>query len=99
MELWMKDPAEMQPHELMQIAADFFESQGIGYRVVGSLASMAYGEPRFTNDVDMVVELTRDKIAALSLHFRPLSITFQNKRYERPSTSDFSLTLSTRPRA
>jgi hypothetical protein len=69
MELWMKDPAEMQPHELMQIAADFFESQGIGYRVVGSLASMAYGEPRFTNDVDMVVELTRDKIAALLTAF------------------------------
>ncbi|MBC8871609.1 MAG: hypothetical protein H8E44_19460 [Planctomycetes bacterium] len=23
------------------------------YRIVGSMASMAYGEPRFTNDVDV----------------------------------------------
>jgi hypothetical protein len=36
----------LQPHELMQIVADFFESQKIAYRVVGSMASMAYGEPR-----------------------------------------------------
>ncbi len=40
------NPTELQPSELMQIAADFFESQGIHYRVVGSMASMAYGEPR-----------------------------------------------------
>jgi hypothetical protein len=32
----------------MQLVAAFLESQGIPYRVVGSLASMAYGEPRFT---------------------------------------------------
>lgn len=37
-------PTELQPHELMQIVADFFESQGVPYHVVGSMASMAYGE-------------------------------------------------------
>jgi hypothetical protein len=41
------NPTELQPSELMQIAADFFESEGIHYRVVGAMASMAYGEPRF----------------------------------------------------
>ena len=45
--------------ELMQIAADFFESEGIHYRVVGSMASMAFGEPRFTNDVDIVAQTTK----------------------------------------
>ena len=33
------NPTELQPSELMQIAADFFESEGIHYRVVGSMAS------------------------------------------------------------
>ena len=32
------NPTELQPSELMQIAADFFESEGIHYRVVGSMA-------------------------------------------------------------
>ena len=61
------NPTELQPSELMQIAADFFESEGIHYRVVGSMASMAYGEPRFTNDVDIVAELTLDKVPAQTL--------------------------------
>ena len=63
------NPTELQPSELMQIAADFFESEGIHYRVVGSMASMAYGEPRFTNDVDIVAELTLDKVPALCKAF------------------------------
>src|SRR5438132_4993003 len=61
--------AELQPHELMQIVADFFESRGVAYRVVGSMASMAYGEPRFTNDVDIVAELKPEDVAPLCAVF------------------------------
>lgn len=53
----------------MQRLADFFEAQGVAYRVVGSMASMAYGEPRFTNDVDMVAELTLANVASLCAAF------------------------------
>jgi hypothetical protein len=35
----------------MQKAADFFERLRVPYRIVGSMASMAYGEARFTNDI------------------------------------------------
>ena len=63
------NPSELQPSELMQIIADFFESESIHYRVVGSMASMAYGEPRFTNDVDIVAELTLEKVPALCKAF------------------------------
>jgi hypothetical protein len=49
-------PGELLPHELMQIFADFFEEHQINYRVVGSIASIVYGEPRFTNDIDIVVD-------------------------------------------
>jgi hypothetical protein len=33
------------------------ERLGLPYMVTGSLAAMAYGEPRLTNDVDVVVEM------------------------------------------
>lgn len=65
------DPANLQPRELLQIAADFFESHGIAYHVVGSMASIAYGENRFTNDVDMVADLRMEHVAALCDYFQP----------------------------
>ena len=44
---------------------DVLETHGINYRVVGSLASMAYGEPRFTNDIDILADV-RPEDAVLS---------------------------------
>lgn len=61
--------SELLPHELMQLVADHFQSQGIHYRVVGSMASMAYGEPRFTNDVDIVADLSLQELPALCAAF------------------------------
>jgi hypothetical protein len=63
------NPAELQPHQLMQRMADFFEAEGIAYRVVGSMASMIYGEPRFTNDVDIVADIPLEKVATFCQHF------------------------------
>ncbi len=63
------NPIDLQPRELLQIAASFFESHAISYRVVGSMASIAYGEIRFTNDVDMVVALQLNHVDALCSHF------------------------------
>ena len=44
------DPVDLQPRELLQIAADFFEVRGIAYRVVGSMASIAYPYPSRLED-------------------------------------------------
>jgi len=44
---------------------------GIRYMISGSVASIYYGEPRLTNDVDIVLWLTPDKIDAL-IHSFPL---------------------------
>lgn len=60
---------ELQLHELMQLVAQFFESRGVHYHVVGSMASIAYGEPRFTNDVDMVAEVSTDMVVDLCAEF------------------------------
>ena len=44
---------------------------GVRYMVTGSVAVSVYGEPRFTNDVDVIVVLDRGQIARLSEVFPP----------------------------
>ncbi len=62
-------PSELTPTQLLDIFARFFESQQIAYRVVGSMASMAYGEPRMTIDVDIVADLQADNLPAIIAAF------------------------------
>lgn len=42
-----------------------FEQAGIRYAVGGSWASTAFGDPRFTNDVDILAEVTTPNLDAL----------------------------------
>lgn len=42
---------------------------GIRYMVTGSVASIAYGEPRLTHDVDIVVEIRREDVDRLGTAF------------------------------
>jgi hypothetical protein len=42
---------------------------GIRYFVTGSTATIAYGEPRFTNDIDIVVDLPANMIGEFCRHF------------------------------
>ncbi len=60
---------DFKPYELLQKVADFCERESISYRIVGSMASMAYGEPRFTNDVDVLIDLPIAKVDALCKEF------------------------------
>ncbi|HEY4259660.1 MAG TPA: hypothetical protein VGM98_05865 [Schlesneria sp.] len=48
----------MESGELLATAIRSAETLGIPYMLVGSLASMRYGEPRLTLDFDIVVDLT-----------------------------------------
>jgi hypothetical protein len=48
----------MTIHQLLQSIANFFESEGIPYRVVGSMATIAYGEIRLTRDIDVLAAIT-----------------------------------------
>ena len=40
-----------------------FEASGAEYLLVGSVASAVYGEPRLTLDIDVVADLTEERIA------------------------------------
>ena len=47
----------MTQAELLRYLTDVLESLGVEYMIGGSQASMYYGEPRLTRDIDVVVDL------------------------------------------
>ena len=59
----------MEPSDLLQRFVDVLERLTIPYRVTGSMASIAYGEPRLTNDIDIVVQLRPGQVDALCVAF------------------------------
>lgn len=59
----------MGPYELLQKVITAFEELNIHYIVTGSVASMAYGEPRLTNDIDIVADIKLEQIAFLERYF------------------------------
>ena len=59
----------MELFELLEKIIEVFENLSIPYLVTGSVASMAYGEPRLTNDIDIVADVTLSHIPALLAAF------------------------------
>jgi hypothetical protein len=55
----------MEQYEFLALVARALESLGVRYFVTGSMASMAYGEPRLTNDIDIVADLGPGHVAGL----------------------------------
>ena len=59
----------MSPPQVLLIAlqcAESFEQIGFGYFLGGSLASSLQGEPRSTNDIDFVVDLSPSQVEPLA---------------------------------
>ncbi len=52
----------MPPHEPFLLFTEPLREAGIRHMVSGSVAAIYYGEPRLTNDVDLVLWLTPDKL-------------------------------------
>lgn len=59
----------MEPADLLRYACDALERLGLTYLVTGSTASMAYGEPRLTNDIDIVLDLPAARVAEFCAAF------------------------------
>jgi hypothetical protein len=53
----------MSPADAFDILRAALEQGGIRYAIGGSWASTAFGEPRFTNDVDILADLTQENVA------------------------------------
>lgn len=61
----------MEQADVLRRVIDVLEELGVPYMVVGSLASGAYGEPRLTQDIDIVADLKEEHIAPLCEGFPP----------------------------
>jgi hypothetical protein len=59
----------MDSSELLRYATGRLERLGLRYFVTGSSATIFYGEPRFTNDIDIVLDLPPERIAELCAAF------------------------------
>jgi hypothetical protein len=59
----------MGPYELLKIIVEILDRLGISYLVTGSVAAMAYGEPRLTNDIDIVAAVENNHVDGLLAAF------------------------------
>lgn len=59
----------MTQSELLSYVLTTLETLRIEHMVVGSVAGGVYGEPRFTNDIDIVLELTPGQINTFCVAF------------------------------
>jgi len=55
----------MEPDELLRLVVQALERLQLSYLITGSTATILYGEPRFTNDIDVVVKLSPNHIESL----------------------------------
>jgi hypothetical protein len=61
----------MQEPRLFALFTGPLEKSGIQYMVTGAVASVIYGEPRTTHDIDLVVDLKESDIARLLVAYPP----------------------------
>jgi hypothetical protein len=59
----------MELHELLDRLVSALERLQIPYLITGSVAAMAYGEPRLTNDIDVVVDINESHVSGLLAQF------------------------------
>ena len=58
-------PEDSELQRVLRSATSALDQLGIEYHVTGGLASSYYGEPRFTQDIDFVLRVELDQLAAL----------------------------------
>jgi hypothetical protein len=59
----------MEQSELLRFVVSVLERLKLAYFVTGSTVTIFYGEPRFTNDIDVVVELSLDAVEEFCRQF------------------------------
>lgn len=59
----------MEQADLLRFVASVLERLAIPYFVTGSVVTIFYGEPRFTNDIDVVVNLSSEMVEEFCRQF------------------------------
>lgn len=61
----------IEPNEILRDVVERFKSLRVNYMLTGSMAMMYYATPRYTADIDIVIELHSDETAKISTVFEP----------------------------
>jgi hypothetical protein len=61
----------VEQSDVVKHTLDVLQRLELEYAIVGSFASIAYGEPRFTHDIDILIELPEARVAELCREFPP----------------------------
>jgi len=59
----------VDPSELLDRLSTRLEDLNLPYLITGSMATIAYGEPRLTNDIDVVIRMLPGQVAAFCSAF------------------------------
>ena len=59
----------MEQSELLRFLVTALENLNLPYFITGSTVTIFYGEPRFTNDIDVVVDLPGEEVSAFCRRF------------------------------
>lgn len=83
----------MGPGELLRRVVDALREIEVPYFVTGATATIAYGEPRLTNDIDVVVRLGSARIEAFCEQFDPDEFYLDEEAVSRAVESRASFNL------
>lgn len=72
------------------------ERLGLRYLITGSMASMAYGEPRFTNDIDILLELPDELITDFCAGFADEAFYFSEDAIREAVLTDYQFNILNR---
>src|SRR5580658_3922797 len=61
--------SSMQEPDLVGLFTDPLEKLGLAYMITGATGAILYGQPRLTNDLDLVLELAAAEIGRLHASF------------------------------
>lgn len=87
----------MEQIELLKYVTATLERLEIPYALVGSWGSSIYGEPRFTNDIDIVIDMPTHSVSQFCTAFPARNTTSAMSRFETRLAGDFSSTFCTLP--
>lgn len=62
------------PADSLRRLLDPLHETGIPYTITGGLAAIIYGEPRLTNDVDLVLQLSPREVERIAAAFPDIAI-------------------------
>lgn len=83
----------MEQVDLLRYTVDALEKLAIPYMLVGSFASTAYGEPRFTHDIDIVIDLPITAVAAFCRAFPPPDFFLNEDSVRQAVTTHFQFNV------